>query len=281
MVGVVGTFLETGTMPLLGEQFMVTFRDFARVDGRAAEEFITELYTRLSSRWANAIVVDGGAHVGYHTFRLAELKTVERVLAVEASAQIAATLTANMAASPVGEKIQLKEAALQEDPQRGSIEFLISLEHPGRSGVNPVMADDPNTHYEAPVTVPATTLDQELGSELDRVAFIKLDLEGGEYSTLKGAREVLSQSTPVVVFEKGVNAPELYNYRIEDLFEYLDDVGLEARTFFGDLATTDNAADFWYAWAFPKGQFADFESDFLEAMKLISARHLGNAALFN
>ena len=45
-------------MPMLGEQFKVTFRDFARVDGRGAEEFITELYARLASRWSQAIVVD-------------------------------------------------------------------------------------------------------------------------------------------------------------------------------------------------------------------------------
>ena len=266
-------------MPVLGEQFIATFREFARTDGRAAEEFITELYTRLSSRWHNAIVVDGGAHVGYHTFKLAELETVERVLAVEASALIAETLKANISASPVGVKIELCEAALQDDPQLDSIEFLVSLEHPGRSGVNPVMGDDPNTVYEAPISVPATTLDQELPAELDKVAFIKLDLEGGEFSTLKGAREMISQSRPVIVFEKGVNAPDLYNYKIEDLFGYLNDVGLEVRTFFGDLASADNAADFWYAWAFPKGSFAAFEHDFMDSMKVISARHLENADL--
>jgi len=267
-------------MPLLGEQFKATFREFARGDGRVAEEFITELYTRLSSRWSSAVVVDGGAHVGYHTFQLAQLETVERVLAVEASEEIAKTLKANMAASPVGEKIQLREAALQDDPQLDSIEFLVSLEHPGRSGVNPVMGDDPNTVYEAPVAVEATTLDQELPSELDRVAFIKLDLEGGEFSTLKGARELLRQSRPVIVFEKGINAPDLYNYRIEELFEYLNDVGLEARTFFGDLASAANATDFWYAWAFPKGHFTDFEKDFVDSMKVMSARHLKNVDLF-
>ena len=54
------------------------------------------------------------------------------------------------------------------------------------------------------ITVPMTTLDAFVeAEELDRLDFIKVDVEGHEAAVLKGAEETLSRFHPAIVFEAG------------------------------------------------------------------------------
>jgi len=59
------------------------------------------------------------------------------------------------------------------------------------------------------ITVQVSTLDAEIG-EL-RPAVIKIDVEGAEHDVLEGARSVLSELRPVVIFEHVASAAALYD----------------------------------------------------------------------
>jgi len=53
------------------------------------------------------------------------------------------------------------------------------------------------------VTVPVSTIDKEV-HDLDRVDFIKIDVEGMEYQALKGAERTLREFAPTILFETWV-----------------------------------------------------------------------------
>ena len=74
--------------------------------------------------------------------------------------------------------------------------------------------------------VPVTTLDiysKQVG--LKRLDLLKIDVEGAELFVLRGAREVLSNLRPAVLFEVGYRNLRPYAILPSDIFRFLDDIG--------------------------------------------------------
>jgi FkbM family methyltransferase len=71
---------------------------------------------------------------------------------------------------------------------------------------------------ELHVTVEA--LDRIIPADV-KIDFIKIDVEGGEFGVLKGAKMILQRCKPVVVFECGLGASDFYGTKPEDLFDYM------------------------------------------------------------
>jgi FkbM family methyltransferase len=236
---------------LFDTQTKAAFRQRGSQSGDWIEVIICDLYTHLSAQWTNAVVVDGGAHVGRHTFPMAALANVRRVIAVEANAKTLGRLRKRVDESPDASKIVTVLGALQGDPEKTEVHFIHSSSHPGRSGINPVLLKNPNTVFETPVGVPATTIDLLLRDASETCSFIKLDLEGGEFGALKGAAASLEKHRPVLFFENGQHAPEQNGYTVDEFVGYMQSRGYDARTVFCEPLTPANAADFWYAWATP------------------------------
>lgn len=55
------------------------------------------------------------------------------------------------------------------------------------------------------------------------IHFIKIDVEGGEFDVLKGARNIIRKFKPVVVFESGLGASEFYGVDPVELFSFFHD----------------------------------------------------------
>jgi len=238
---------------MLSEAFRTQFRAAAAKDGQLIERVISHFYAQAQAvRAGDCYFIDGGAHGGYHTFQMAALENVKRVIAIEANAATFQSLKRRWNDSPNRDKVVLVEAALQNDPDRRMISFLPSTSHPGRSGINPVMRNAAGTEFGEAVPVKATTIDAVSSDARDLPCrFIKLDLEGGEFHAFQGGTGVLERWQPVCVFEKGRHSPTVNRYTIEDYFALFSRRGLQFMTGFGDPATRGNVEDFWYAWAFP------------------------------
>ena len=75
------------------------------------------------------------------------------------------------------------------------------------------------------VSVPVTTVDDAVDSlGIDRVDFIKIDVEGGELGVLQGASKTLTRDRPVVVFEVNVFCLWRYGRTLpQDLFAWVRD----------------------------------------------------------
>lgn len=71
------------------------------------------------------------------------------------------------------------------------------------------------------LTVKMTRLD-DYG--LTNVDLIKIDVEGAEMQVLKGAKEIIRQCKPVVLFEFGIGGSDHYGTTSDDIFNYFQEM---------------------------------------------------------
>lgn len=72
--------------------------------------------------------------------------------------------------------------------------------------------------------VPLKTLDSII-PQSTKIDFIKIDVEGGEFNVLKGAKSLLIKDKPTIIFEFGLGASNFYGSSPDKLFEYLSEIG--------------------------------------------------------
>ena len=134
------------------------------------------------------IVVDAGAHVGVFT-RWALKQGAERVIAIEPNPDNIICLERNFAEEITAGKVTLVKAGIWDEVD--NLELRI---HDHITSRSTLMGMSGISHA---VTVPVRPLDAVL-SELgvDRVDFIKMDIEGVERRALEGARQTIERSRP-------------------------------------------------------------------------------------
>ncbi len=86
------------------------------------------------------------------------------------------------------------------------------------------------------ITVEVSTLDGEIGDLVPRV--VKIDVEGAEVEVLEGARGVLSEIRPVVLFEHVGSAAALYDSPLEAPWDLLTELGYRIFPVTGEGAFT-------------------------------------------
>lgn len=139
------------------------------------------------------VVIDGGACFGTHSRAFAsKVGTEGKVLSFEPSPKNYDLLSKNASTSGVA-NISTFKLALGE-VERTAVSVEVDPVNVGASKVNFISPGD----APAEVTVRVTTLDK---LALERVDFIKLDLEGAELSALRGSIETLKRHRPVVFTE--------------------------------------------------------------------------------
>jgi FkbM family methyltransferase len=124
---------------------------------------------------AEHVVLDIGAHIGGFALRAARLAQRGRVIAYEASSKNFALLAANRQLNNT-ENLHIENKAVTD--RRGEIKFFI----PDDNGALGSMLQETNGPTEA---VQATTLADILDEHnIQRVDYLKLDVEGAEYGIL-------------------------------------------------------------------------------------------------
>ena len=101
----------------------------------------------------------------------------------------------------------------------GESEFHYVVSNPAYSGIK--KRSYPKDEIIDKIKIKTSTLDKELINE-PRVDLIKIDVEGGEYGVLKGAKEVIEKFHPVFIFEHGLGASNYYNTNPDDVYELFD-----------------------------------------------------------
>lgn len=76
------------------------------------------------------------------------------------------------------------------------------------------------------ITVEVTTLDAAVPTDV-KVDFIKIDVEGAELGVLQGAQRLIAASQPVVVFEFGKGASDVYGTGPSHIWDYFEAVGMQ------------------------------------------------------
>lgn len=96
---------------------------------------------------------------------------------------------------------------------------------------------------------------------LKNLRFIKMDIEGGEFHVLKGAKDTLNMMRPVVVLENGrERMAKLYGYSKDEWFDLFDSLGYRVFDLFGrsfNVSRWEEQPLPWYSIAAPKGSSAE------------------------
>lgn len=158
------------------------------------------------------VVLDAGAHLGTFT-RTALRKGARIVVAVEPEPTNAACFGRTFESEIQQGRVILVEAALWDSP--GTLTLNWSDEDSETGSVLPEGMGARSAQ------VRATTIDETLGAlNLDRLDFVKMDIEGAERHALRGARQTMARFGPRMV---------LCTYHMWDDFVVLPKIAVEAR----------------------------------------------------
>ena len=168
-------------------RFWGNAKDGRELDLLTMEQAAGDIYEqRAVSVHDSDVVIDVGAHLGTFT-RIALQRGARLVVAIEPNPVNAACFSRTFAPEIAAGRVRLVEAAAWHSP--GSLTFEVgSASQTGRVGGSPSGSS---------VTVRAVTLDALVDElKIDRVGFIKMDIEGAERHALAGAHRVLASHKP-------------------------------------------------------------------------------------
>lgn len=122
--------------------------------------------------------------------------------------------------------IQFHRLALSD--KKGEISFNYVISNPSYSGIKKRKYDRKN-ELDTKIKVETATLDSVLNKS-HPVDFMKIDVEGAEYAVLLGAAETLKRWKPIIVFEHGKGAADVYGVKPGDVFNFLTEMDYRVST---------------------------------------------------
>ncbi len=134
--------------------------------------------------------IDVGANLGNHTVFFA-LVMQRRTHAFEVSAKNRIALRANVDANGIGDLVSVHDYGLHSEDALGSI--VENPENMGQTRVVSIGSEDDSA-------VVLKRLDSVI-SEDERIALIKVDVEGAELDVLRGSEAILDRDTPICLVE--------------------------------------------------------------------------------
>ncbi|MEM9573992.1 MAG: FkbM family methyltransferase [Pseudomonadota bacterium] len=199
------------------------------------------------------VVIDGGANAGMHTIPLAKrVGQSGKVIAVEPQAECISDLRRWLAKERLTDRVDVHQGVLAD--KNGIEDFWINTDN---NAMSARAIDSHSLAISTRVEVSAYHID-ELKDDR-RVGFIKLDVEGGEYHALLGAKDTLTRDRPLIVFENGGAATASVNgYEVSDFTGLFEMCGYEVYDFMGSQVgdAQFNAPDV-FPWYFLAGHKTD------------------------
>lgn len=227
----------------------LTRRRGGQVIGKHFEGIIETFYRNVLCPGDCAI--DVGANFGMHTLPMADAVGNEgRVLAFEPIPHVNEKLAAKIAEAGKRGIVQLHRVALSD--HAGEAEFNVVVADVGYSGLKAKRY--PFETEKQLIQVAVDRLDRFTEGH-DRIRFIKIDVEGGEFPVMRGARRTLQTHRPVVVFESAKEeSARAYGYTSKELFDYFAGLDYELRDILGCPFKIEHWSGFcpWYVVASPK-----------------------------
>lgn len=254
----------------------------------SSEEIFENIIESTSKEFISpsSYVIDGGAHVGRHTEHfIMSVGDLGRVYAVEAISALSGNLDKKFSSRKAYTGIN---KALYHKTNK-KLNFHHIINGSGYSGINLRELPEGFTPEIEILNVNSITMDDMVKNETRKCSFIKLDLEGGEYFALKGAKNILNNDRPVVAFEDGrFYATRSYDYECKDLYDYLSSLNYCLISLFAEqLDSFEKWIEWnpWYTFAIPKEKI-QYSSIILEKfsyefIKMINNNILCEKLLYN
>lgn len=184
-------------------------------------------YDRLTNKIMKQVIrknsncIDIGCHKGEMLEKMIQLAPEGIHFAFEPIPELFHKLKKNFE-----NQVEIFPYALSDYSGFSSFQFVKNA--PAYSGlkIRKYAIDEPNIEE---IQVEIRQLD-EIIKEKTPIHFIKIDVEGGEFAVLKGAKELLLRDAPIVVFECGLGASDFYNTDPSILYQFVKDVNLQIYT---------------------------------------------------
>jgi FkbM family methyltransferase len=181
-------------------------------------DYLTELVI-MASVSKEAICVDVGCHAGSILEMMMRYASNGQFYAFEPIPHLFSRLTKRFG----NPRVHIFDIALSDKEGRSTFNYVVS--NPGYSGLK-------KRHYDRPcevdreITVRTDLLDNII-DEGSCVSLIKIDVEGGEYQVLRGGRNIIARSRPVVIFEHGIRAAGVYGTTPQHIYEFFEECSLD------------------------------------------------------
>jgi FkbM family methyltransferase len=164
------------------------------------------------------VILDVGANIGTHLEHFVRIAKDGRVLAFEPLPDLFDALVRRF--HPDGFRLSLYNVAVSHSPAE-SADFVRAEGSLAESGLRRREYNNPAAVKPSLITVRVETLDNVVAAaKLQRIDYIKMDIEGGELDALQGASRTLSECRPIVSVEYGPQAFTAYGYNQDSLFEF-------------------------------------------------------------
>lgn len=183
------------------------------------ESFERRLILRLA-RDAK-VVFDIGANIGWYSLHIAQQEPQARVYAFEPVPATHGRLLANLARNGAGARVTPVSDGLSDAP--GAFDMFV----PATSGSPAASLNElhPGEGSQR-ISCRFTTLDQFVAAQgIERLDFLKCDVEGAELRVLKGAEETLARFRPAVVIELLRKWSAAFGYHPNDVLDIFASLG--------------------------------------------------------
>ncbi|MEQ8676826.1 MAG: FkbM family methyltransferase [Aggregatilineales bacterium] len=182
------------------------------------ERHLISLFKKIVSN--NDVVIDVGANIGVHTLIFSRLVGKGgRVIAFEPYPPALKKLKFNLERNHVS-NVEILPIAISDHIGE---ERIINIEGDVNEGMASLLQPDQQSEYSYKVNV--NTLDNLMNEhQINQVKLIKMDIQGSEYSALRGAEELLKKFHPLIIFEYD-ESWKLANIKFDDAVKYLENLG--------------------------------------------------------
>ena len=147
------------------------------------------------------LIIDGGANIGNHTLYFAKVLGAE-VIAFEPEPHNASCLVINLAVNGISDRVQLHRHGLGQTS--GMITLQMNVQANFGSFTSKLSSNSNSDQIvdTMQVNVPVSSLDAVFGDKSRKaISILKLDVEGMELDVLRGAKELVQSSLPVIAVE--------------------------------------------------------------------------------
>jgi FkbM family methyltransferase len=115
-------------------------------------------------------------------------------------------------------KIKIFNLALSD--KKGTAEFNYVVSNPAYSGLKKRKYDRKN-EIDQTISVKIDLLDDQIGNNV-KIDIIKIDVEGAEYGVLNGANKIIKNFLPVILFEHGLGASDVYGTTPTIIYQFME-----------------------------------------------------------
>jgi methyltransferase, FkbM family len=177
-----------------------------------------QIIRQVCNRHTNCI--DVGAHKGEVLDVMLKYAPDGRHYAFEPIPDMVAALKTKYGTN---KNVHVLDVALSD--KKGSSTFNYVVSNPSYSGLVKRKYDRDNEE-DTTITVQTDRLDDILPADY-KPGLMKIDVEGGELLVLTGAVETIRKHKPVIIFEHGLGASDMYGSTPDKVFNLLTDCGLK------------------------------------------------------